>query len=229
MCSSTIIWLGRNDLCIYPVLKQYQLQNKIQKIFLVVPNLISPKSVKALLHESFTGQLNWRKKLKPNLQEALIEEHVPSFIANATHTFHEWHHAPGFPPTCRAATSPYAPLATQKCGNPQSMLPSHVLAQSLFSPYLLMTQMDVAIPNFSSELQTHLSKCLLALSPGMSHRHLKCNVCKTEPMKQMYVKASSSMQMLPPSIYLPMLKSRCVLNHNSHVLSIRYQCLLMLP
>lgn len=197
---------------------------KFKKIFSVVSNLISPKSLKAILHESFTGQLNWRKKLKPNLQEGLIKEHVPSFIANATHTFHERHHTPGSSPTYRAATSPYAPLATQKCGHPQSMLPSHLLAQSLFSPYLLMTQMDVAIPNFSSELQAHLSKCLLALSPGMSHRHLKCNVCKTEPMKQAYVKVSSSVQMLPPSIYLPMLKSWCVLNHNSHVLSVTNVC-----
>lgn len=90
--------------------------------------------------------------------------------------------------------------------------------------YMLMTQMDVAIPNFSSELQTRLSKCLFALSPGMSHRHLKRNVCKTEPMKQTYVKASSSMQMLPPSIHLLMLKSWCVLNHNSHVLSVTNVC-----
>lgn len=105
------------------------------------------------------------------------------------------------------------------------MLPSHLLSQSLFSPYLLMTQMDVTIFNFPSKPQTHLSKCLLALSPGMSHRHLKCNVCKTEPMKQTYVKASSSVQMLPPpSISLPMLKSWCVLSHNSHVLSVTNVC-----
>lgn len=90
--------------------------------------------------------------------------------------------------------------------------------------YVLTTQMDVVIPNFSSELQTHLSKCLLALSPGMSHRHLKCNVCKTEPMKQTYVKVSSLMQMLPPSIHLLMLKSWCFLNHSSHVLSVTNVC-----
>lgn len=84
-------------------------------------------------------------------------------------------------------------LTTPKRGSPQSMVLSHLLcpvsvpSMTYYQLHAHNSQISVSLPNFRSELQTHLSKCPLALFSGMPHGHLNCNESKTELRNQAFL------------------------------------------